>query len=108
LSLEQVLSHVELEMEFIARETEQWMQRLRVKNDFRFTAQAWKEGSAYVAYSPELDVSSCGDSPAQAKSRLREAAAAFLEEAARMGTLKELFFRFADRCYRSSSARKRP
>jgi predicted RNase H-like HicB family nuclease len=58
----------------------------------RFTAQAWKEGSAYVAYSPELDVSSCGDSPAQAKSRLREAAAAFLEEAARMGTLNELLF----------------
>ena len=56
----------------------------------RFTAQVWKEGGAYVAYSPELDISSCGDSPSQAKSRLREAAALFLEEATRLGTLPDI------------------
>ena len=56
----------------------------------RFTAQVWKEGGVYVAYSPELDISSCGDSPNQAKSRLREAATLFLEEAAHMGTLREI------------------
>ena len=55
-----------------------------------FTAQVWKEGKTYVAYSPELDVSSCGDSPAEAKSRFREAVSPFLEEAARVGTLNEI------------------
>ena len=55
-----------------------------------FSAQVWKEGPAYVAYSPELDISSCGDSAGQAKSRLREAAALFLEEAASRGTLTEI------------------
>ena len=44
-----------------------------------FTAQVWKEGAAYVAYAPELDVSSCGDSVAEARARLREAMSLFLE-----------------------------
>jgi len=52
-----------------------------------FTAQVWKEGAAYVSYAPELDVSSCGDSVAQARSRLREAVSLFLEECSRKGTL---------------------
>jgi hypothetical protein len=52
--------------------------------------QVWKEGTAYIAFSPELDVSSCGVSARQAKSRLREAAALFLEEAARLGTLADI------------------
>ena len=47
----------------------------------RFTAQVWKEGSAYVAYSPELDISSVGDSTLLARKRLREAVTLFLEEA---------------------------
>lgn len=51
-----------------------------------FTSQVWKEGSTCVAYAPELDVSSCGDSPTQAKSRLREAVALFIEESARQGS----------------------
>lgn len=55
-----------------------------------FTAQVWKEGSAYVAYAPELDVSSCGDFPAQAKSRLREAVGLFFEEASQRGTLQDI------------------
>lgn len=70
-----------------------------------FTSQVWKEGSTCVAYAPELDVSSCGDSPAQAKSRLREAVAAFLEEAGRMGTLSDILaeagFRKSGRTYRA-------
>lgn len=43
-----------------------------------FTLQAWKENHTYVAYTPELDVSSCGDSLSQAKTRLREAVGLFL------------------------------
>lgn len=55
-----------------------------------FTVQVWRENSAYVAYAPELDVSSCAATLSQAKKRLREAASLFLEEAARMGTLDEI------------------
>ena len=55
-----------------------------------FAVQVWKEGKAYVAYAPDLDVSSCGDSVREAKSRLREAVELFLQEAARMGTLAEI------------------
>ena len=55
--------------------------------EIAFTAQVWKEGATYVSYAPELDVSSCGDSVAQARSRLREAVSLFLEECSRKGTL---------------------
>lgn len=55
-----------------------------------FTVQVWKENSTYVAYAPELDVSSCGATLAQAKRRLREAATLFLEEAVRLGTLENI------------------
>jgi predicted RNase H-like HicB family nuclease len=55
-----------------------------------FTVQVWKEGKIYVAYAPDLDVSSCGDKLGETKSRLREAVELFLEEAARMGTLQEI------------------
>ena len=55
-----------------------------------FTVQVWKEDSAYVAYAPELDVSSCGNSIRQAKARLREAVELFLEEASRLRTLKDI------------------
>ncbi len=54
------------------------------------TLQVWKEGPTFVAYAPELDVSSCGDSAARAKSRLREAVSLFLEEAASQGTLQDI------------------
>jgi hypothetical protein len=64
------------------------MQRLLSKkkaeiSEIDFTAQVWREGTTYVSYAPELDVSSCGDSVAQARTRLREAVIMFLEEYAR-------------------------
>jgi predicted RNase H-like HicB family nuclease len=55
-----------------------------------FTIQVWKEGSTYVGYAPELDISSCGDTVAQARSHLREAASLFLEECAKEGTLDSI------------------
>ena len=55
-----------------------------------FTEQLIQEGSASVAYCPELDVSSCGDSVEQARENLRTAMRLFLEEAARMGTLADI------------------
>ena|SRR5713101_6837609 len=60
--------------------------------DISFTVQVWKENHTYVAYAPELDVSSCADSIRQAKTRLREAVGLFLEEAARLGTLEDVLF----------------
>jgi predicted RNase H-like HicB family nuclease len=58
--------------------------------DITLTVQVWREDGAYVAYAPELDISSCGDSLRQSKARLREATALFLEEAARQGTLESI------------------
>jgi len=55
-----------------------------------FTAHVWKEGPTFVSYSPELDVSSCGDSVTQARARLREAVSLFLEECSRRGTLEAI------------------
>ena len=55
-----------------------------------FTVQVWKENDKYVAYVPELDLSSFGDSVAHAKTRLREAVTLFLEGASRLGTLEEI------------------
>jgi len=55
-----------------------------------FSLQVWKEDGVYVAYAPELDVSSCGDSVPDARKRLREAVALFLEEAVHQGTLQEI------------------
>jgi len=55
-----------------------------------FTTQVWKEGEMYVSYAPELDVSSCGETMADAKKNLKEAVECFLETAKEMGTLKEI------------------
>ena len=58
--------------------------------EIQFTVRVWRENGTYVAHTPELDVSSCGDSVGKAKSRLREAVSLFLEGAAQMGTLQDI------------------
>ena len=50
----------------------------------------FKEVNAYIAYCPELDLSSCGSSIEQAKEMLRTAMRLFIEEAEKMGTLEEI------------------
>lgn len=60
------------------------------RDELNLTMQVWKEGPTYVAYSPELDVSSCGRTASRAKSNLREAISLFLEEAANQGTLEDI------------------
>ncbi|MBI5754857.1 type II toxin-antitoxin system HicB family antitoxin [Candidatus Peregrinibacteria bacterium] len=55
-----------------------------------FNSQIWKEGKMYVAYTRELDISSCGGTKEKAKKNLREAVEGFLEEAERMGTLQNI------------------
>ncbi len=55
-----------------------------------FTEQLMREGEMVVAYCPELDVSSCGHTAEEARSNLQTALRLFVEEAANMGTLKQI------------------
>jgi predicted RNase H-like HicB family nuclease len=50
----------------------------------------FKEGDVYVALSPELNVSSFGDTIEDAKKSIKEAIEAFVEECQEMGTLEEV------------------
>jgi predicted RNase H-like HicB family nuclease len=50
----------------------------------------FKEDHIYVAYCPELDISSCGKDVQQDKEMLKTAVRLFLEEAEKMGTLEEI------------------
>jgi predicted RNase H-like HicB family nuclease len=52
--------------------------------------EVFKEGDAFVAVSPELNVSSFGDTVEEARESLREAVDAFIEECREMGTLEEV------------------
>ena len=58
--------------------------------EIQFTIQIFKEGRLFVAYAPQLDVSSCGGTEAKAKHNLLEATRLFLEEAEKMGTLDQI------------------
>ena len=58
--------------------------------DIQFTTHIFKEGKQYVAYTPELDVSSCGGTEHKASENLLEAVQLFLEEAGKMGTLEQI------------------
>lgn len=49
-----------------------------------------KEGDVYVALSPELNVSSFGDTIEDAKESIKEAIEAFVEECQNMGTLEDV------------------
>lgn len=53
------------------------------------TTKIWKEGKHYIAYTPELDVTSQGKTSEQAERRLREAVGIFLDETKKMGTFEE-------------------
>jgi predicted RNase H-like HicB family nuclease len=55
-----------------------------------FDVIVFQEGNTYVAYSPKLDVSSCGSTIDDAKVNLKTAVQLFIEESARMGTLEEI------------------
>lgn len=50
----------------------------------------FREDEAYVAYCPELDISSCGKTTEHAKDMLKTAVKLFLEEAEKMGTLEDI------------------
>lgn len=56
---------------------------------FRLTEEIWKEGNMYVAYCPELDISSCGEDIQQAKKNLLETILINIEETRKMGTFDQ-------------------
>ncbi len=56
--------------------------------EINFITQIWQEGKMYVAYAPELDVSSCGKTAREAQKNLHEAVEIFLEETAKNLTPK--------------------
>ncbi|HBG92017.1 MAG: hypothetical protein A3J81_01145 [Nitrospirae bacterium RIFOXYB2_FULL_43_5] len=58
--------------------------------DISVRVEIFKEGDAYVALSPELNVSSFGETVDEAKKSLKEAVGAFIEECETMGTLEEV------------------
>lgn len=55
-----------------------------------FTGEMFKENGMFVAYCPELDLSSCGKNLTEAKNNLLEATRLFMEESLKMGTLKDI------------------
>jgi predicted RNase H-like HicB family nuclease len=58
--------------------------------DISVRIEIFKEGDVYVALSPELNVSSFGDTIEDAKKSIKEAIEAFVEECGKMGTLEEV------------------
>jgi len=55
-----------------------------------FDIIVFEENKTYVAYCPELDISSCGKSIEHAKEMLKTAVRLFIEEAEKMGTLEDI------------------
>ena len=49
-----------------------------------------EENKVFIAYSPELDVSSCGSTVEESKKNLKIAVKLFIEEAEKMGTLEDI------------------
>ena len=58
--------------------------------DFSFDAHIFKEGDAFVAHAPALDVSSCGATDEEARRNIRDAVRGFLAASADLGTLDEI------------------
>lgn len=50
----------------------------------------FEEGDKVIAYSPALDLSTCGDTEAQARKRFKEAVMIFFDEITKMGTMDEV------------------
>ena len=59
-------------------------------DQIRIRAEIFKESEQYVAICPELNISSFGDTPAEATRSLQEAVSLFLEECQQMGTLRQV------------------
>ncbi|MDR3675818.1 MAG: hypothetical protein P4N24_10035 [Acidobacteriota bacterium] len=52
-----------------------------------FTVRTFREGKMYVAYVPELDLSSCGSTDEEARKNICDAVLGFVETSYEMETL---------------------
>ena len=50
----------------------------------------YREGNNFIAFSPALDLSTCGDTQEQAKKRFEDLTSIFFDEVYRMGTLEDV------------------
>lgn len=57
------------------------------KTGVKLTVNFFREGRKFVAHSPALDISTCGDSFEEAKRNFAEMADIFIDETIEMGTL---------------------
>lgn len=55
-----------------------------------FDGVVFQEKDTYIAYCPELDVSSCGKDVDEARQNLKTAVRLFIEEAEKLGTLAQI------------------
>jgi predicted RNase H-like HicB family nuclease len=55
--------------------------------DIAYTVHTFKEGETYVAYVPELDISSCGATNDEARKNIKDAVQGFLETSRDIGSL---------------------
>jgi len=55
--------------------------------DIAYTVHTFKEGGTYVAYVPELDISSCGATNDEARRNIRDAVQGFLETSTDIGSI---------------------
>ena len=58
--------------------------------DLSFTVHVFKEGDVFIAYVPQLDVSSCGDTATAARHNIQDAVSLLLETSKERGTLTEI------------------
>ncbi|MCK4325291.1 type II toxin-antitoxin system HicB family antitoxin [bacterium] len=58
--------------------------------DITFRVEIFEEDGQYVSLCPELNLSSFGNTPDEARAAIREAIDLFLEECEEMGTLKDV------------------
>ncbi len=58
--------------------------------EIEFDSIIFKEQEAFVAYSPKLDISSCGSTVEEARRNLKTAVRLFLEEAEKIGSLEDI------------------
>ena len=66
------------------------MERKTMKYQIVARAEIFREGELYVGVCPDLEVSSFGETVAEARQSLREALEAFVQACEQMGTLTEV------------------
>ncbi|MBU1147118.1 MAG: hypothetical protein KKD11_02100 [Candidatus Omnitrophica bacterium] len=60
--------------------------------EIALTVSIYKENGSYIAYTPALDLSTCGNTFEKAKKRFEEIVPLFIEELEKEGTLEEVLY----------------